>query len=336
MIKVAEWGTGMMGQGLLGYILDRPKDIDLVGVIVTNPAKEGKTVGELLGRPCDVKMTTDFAAVLARKPDVVCINTQSNLHEITDQVVPAIEAGCNVICIAEKISYPWASDAAWGDRIDALARKHGVSVLGTGINPGFMLDALIVMWSSICLRVDKIVATRVNDLSPFGPTVMTGQGVGTTVEQFEKGVADGSIVGHIGFPESINLIARALGWKIDRIEETREPIVTKVERSTPHVHVAPGDVAGCRHIGRGYVGDELKIELIHPQQIHPQLEGQDTGDYIEIHGDPDVNMANKPEIPGGKGTYASTGNYIPLMQDAPAGMLTVVDMPLPRFWTPTV
>jgi 2,4-diaminopentanoate dehydrogenase len=335
MIKVAEWGTGMMGQGLLGFILDRPKDIDLVGVIVTNPAKEGKSTGELLGRPCDVKMTTDFAAVLAKKPDVVCINTQSNLHEITDQVVPALEAGCDVICIAEKLSYPWASDAAWAERIDGLAKNHGVSVLGTGINPGFMLDALIVMWSSICLRVDKIVATRVNDLSPFGPTVMTGQGVGTTVEQFEKGVADGSIVGHIGFPESIHLIARALDWEIDRIEETREPIVTKVERSTPHVHVAPGDVAGCRHIGRGYVGGEPKIELIHPQQIHPELEGVDTGDYIEIHGDPNVNMANKPEIPGGKGTYASTGNYIPLMKDAPAGMLTVVDMPLPRFWTPS-
>jgi hypothetical protein len=336
MIKVAEWGTGMMGQGLLGYILDRPKDIDLVGVIVTNPAKEGKTVGELLGRPCDVKMTTDFAAVLARKPDVVCINTQSNLHEITDQVVPAIEAGCNVICIAEKLSYPWASDPERAELFDKVARENDVSCLGTGINPGFVLDALIVMWSSICLRVDRIVATRVNDLSPFGPTVMTGQGVGTTVEQFEKGVADGSIVGHIGFPESINLIARALGWKIDRIEESREPIVTKVERETPHVHVAPGDVAGCRHIGRGYVGDELKIELIHPQQIHPHLEGQDTGDYIEIHGDPNVNMSNKPEIPGGKGTYASTGNYIPLMKDAPAGMLTVVDMPLPRYWTPSV
>ena len=94
MIKVAVWGTGMMGQGLLGYILDRPKDIELVGVIVTNPAKEGMTVGELLGRDCDVTMTTDFAAVLAKKPDVVCINTQSNLHEITDQVEPAVEAGC--------------------------------------------------------------------------------------------------------------------------------------------------------------------------------------------------------------------------------------------------
>ncbi len=335
MIKVAEWGTGEMGQGLLRFILDRPNDFELVGCIVTNPAKEGKTVGELLGRDCDVVMTRDSAAVLALRPDVVCINTQSNLHEITGQVEPSIKAGADVICIAEKLSFPWASDAAWADRIDALAREHDVSVLGTGINPGFMLDALIVMWSSICLHIDSIKATRVNDLSPFGPTVMKGQGVGTTVAEFQKGIADGSIVGHIGFPESIGLIARALDWKIDRVEETREPIITSVERSTPHVTVKPGDVAGCRHIGRGYVGDELKIELIHPQQIHPETEGVETGDYIEIHGDPNVNMANKPEIPGGKGTYASTGNYIPLMKAAPAGMLTVVDMPLPRYLTPS-
>ncbi len=335
MIRVAEWGTGMMGQGLLSYILDRPNDIDLCGVIVTNPAKNGMTVGELLGRPCDLAMTTDFQSVLAQKPDVVCINTQSNLHEVDPQIVPAVEAGCNVICIAEKLAYPWASDPQRADRFDRLAREHGVTILGTGINPGFILDALVVMWSSVCLRVDRIEASRVNDLSPFGPTVMKGQGVGTTVEEFEKGVGDGTIVGHIGFPESIMLIAKALGWEIDLIEETREPIVTEVERATQWVTVAPGDVAGCRHVGKGYSKGELKIHLIHPQQIHPQLAGQDTGDYIKIYGDPNVNMANTPEIPGGKGTYASTGNYIPLMKDAPAGMQTVIDLPLPRFWAPT-
>lgn len=336
MIKVAVWGTGMMGQGLLGFILDRPNDIELVGVIVTNPAKEGKAVGELLSRSCEVKMTADFEAVLALKPDVVCINTQSNLHEITSQVEPSIKAGCNVLCIAERLSYPWASDPAWAERFDALAKEYGVSVLGTGVNPGFILDALIVMWTSICLRVDRIEASRVNDLSPFGPTVMASQGVGTTVAQFEAGIADGTIVGHIGFQESINLIAKAVGWSIDEIIETREPIVTKVERSTAHVRVAAGDVCGCRHIGRGYSHGELKIELVHPQQIHPEMEGVDTGDYIKVIGDPNVQMVNSPEIPGGKGTYASTGNYIPLILAAAPGIQTVVDMPLPRFWAPTV
>lgn len=335
MIKVAVWGTGMMGQGLLRYILDRPADIDLVGVIVTNPAKHGVPVCDLLGGKCATRMTTDSAAVLARRPDVVCICTQSNLYEVESQIEPCVRAGANVLCIAEKLAYPWASDPVWTGRFDALAKEHGVSILGTGINPGFALDALIVMWSSVCLRVDRIEAQRVNDLSPFGPTVMASQGVGTSVPEFERGVAEGTIVGHMGFPESIGLVARAFDWEIDEIVETREPIVTAVERSTTHVRVAPGDVCGCRHIGRGYSRGELKIELIHPQQIHPELEGVQTGDYIHIVGDPEIRMSNVPEIPGGKGTYASTGNYIPLICAAPPGMLTVVDMPLPRYWAPT-
>ena len=335
MIKVAVWGAGMMGQGLLDYILDRPDDIDLVGVIDRHPEKHGRTVGEVTGRDCDVPVTADVGSVLARKPDVVCILTASNLNEISDQIEPTVVAGCNVICIAETLAFPWASDPDWAARFDALAKEHGVSILGTGINPGFVLDALPIALSSICLRVDRIEASRVNDLSPFGPTVMVSQGVGTTVEEFERGVAEGTIVGHIGFHESIGLIARALGWEIDEIVETRAPIVTSVERATPHVHVAPGDVCGCRHVAWGYSKGELKIELVHPQQIRPEAEGQDTGDYIKILGDPNVSMSNQPEIPGGKGTYASVGNYIPLMSDARPGVVTVVDLPLPRFWSPS-
>jgi len=335
MIKVAVWGAGMMGQGLLGYILDRPNDIELVGVIDRHPEKHGLTVGHCVGRDCDMAITADHDAVLALKPDVVCILTASNLHEIADQVEAAVRAGSNVIGIAETLAYPWASNPAWAERFDALAKEHGVSILGTGINPGFVLDALPIALSSVCLRVDRIEASRINDLSPFGPTVMESQGVGTTVEQFEAGVADGSIVGHIGFQESIRLIARAFGWEIDRIEETRAPIITSVERETPSAHVAPGDVCGCRHIGWGYSGDELKIELVHPQQIRPEAEGQETGDYIKIYGDPNITLAIQPEIPGGKGTYASVGNYIPLIGGAPAGIVTVLDMPLPRFSSPS-
>jgi 4-hydroxy-tetrahydrodipicolinate reductase len=336
MIKVAVWGTGMMGQGLLGYILDRPKDIELVGVIDRHPEKHGRTVGEVTCRVCDIPVTADSAAVLALKPDVVCVLTASNLHQITDQVEAAVRAEADVICIAETLAYPWATDPEWAERIDALAREHGVSVLGTGVNPGFVLDALPILLSSACLHIERIEAARINDLSPFGPTVMESQGVGTTVEQFNAGIADGSIVGHIGFQESVGLIAYALGWEIDEVVETREPIVSTVERETPHVHVAPGDVAGCRHIARAYSKGELKIELVHPQQIHPELEGIETGDYITIVGEPNISFHDGPEIPGGKGTYASTGNYIPLIGAAPAGIVTVVDLPIPRFWSPTV
>ena len=137
MIKVAVWGTGMMGQGLLGFILDRPKDIELVGVIVTNPAKEGRTVGELLGRPCDVRMTTDFdVGARRRSPTSSASARRASCTRSPTRSSRAVKAGANVICIAEKLAYPWASDPEWAERFDALAKEHGVSILGTGVNPG--------------------------------------------------------------------------------------------------------------------------------------------------------------------------------------------------------
>jgi 4-hydroxy-tetrahydrodipicolinate reductase len=240
-----------------------------------------------------------------------------------------VEAGVNLVTIAEEMALPEAQQPELARQIDELAKKTGVTVLGTGINPGFILDAQVVMLSSACLRVDRIEAARINDLSPFGPTVMQTQGVGTTPEEFERGIKSGAIVGHIGFPESIRMIADAVGLKVDRIEETRKPIISNVYRETPHVKVQPGMVAGCEHIGIGYCNGKEVIKLVHPQQIHPHLENVKTGDYINIFGDPEVHMSNQPEIPGGKGTMAVAVNSIPNVVRATAGLKRMVDLPIP-------
>ena len=181
-----------------------------------------------------------------------------------------------------------------------------------------------------CLKIDRIKASRINDLSPFGKTVMETQGVGTTPEEFKRGLEKGDIVGHIGFQQSIAMIGNAVGWRIDRIEETREPIISITERKTAVAHVKPGMVAGCRHTGRGFCGDELKIELIHPQQILPAIEGIETGDYIDIYGEPDIHLSIKPEIPGGKGTIALATNMIPEVINAAPGLLNMSELPVPK------
>ncbi|HBW38460.1 MAG TPA: NADP-binding protein, partial [Desulfosporosinus sp.] len=229
----------------------------------------------------------------------------------------------------EEMAYPWAQEPELAKHIDSLAKEYGVSVLGTGINPGFVLDTLILAMTGPCLEVDHIKATRINDLSPFGPTVMQTQGVGVSVEAFEAGLQSGEIVGHVGFKESIHLLAKTLGWKLDRIEETRFPIISKVYRETEHVKVEPGHVAGCKHSAIGYVDGVPKIELIHPQQVLPQLEGIETGDYIDISGQPDIHLVLKPEIPGGLGTMAMAVNMIPQVLAARPGLLSMAELPVP-------
>jgi 4-hydroxy-tetrahydrodipicolinate reductase len=240
-----------------------------------------------------------------------------------------IMAGVNVISIAEEMSDPAAQNPELAQELDALAKQHGVSVLGAGVNPGFVLDLLVVTLTGGCHSVERIDASRVNDLSPYGPTVMKTQGVGTTPEAFRAGVADGSIVGHVGFPESIHMISDALGLGVDRIEQSREPIISTVYRETPHVKVEAGMVAGCAHIGVGYRGDQEVIRLVHPQQIHPQLEKQSTGDYIHIYGKPEVHMAIQPEIAGGVATMGVTVNMIPHVVAATPGLKRMIDLPTP-------
>ncbi|MGM0445618.1 MAG: 2,4-diaminopentanoate dehydrogenase [Bacillota bacterium] len=329
-IKVVLWGMGSMGSGMGKYLVDK-KGVEIVGAIANRESKAGKDVGEFFGldKEVGVKITNDPMSVITEDVDVVLQATSSFVKDVYPQIEEIVKRKVNVISIAEEMAYPMVESKEISEKIDKLAKENNVSVLGTGINPGFVLDLLIIALSGACAKVDKIEAARINDLSPFGPTVMRTQGVGTTVEEFEKGIKDGSIVGHIGFLESINMIADRLGIELDKVEQTREPIVSETHRETEHVKVEPGMVAGCRHIARGYSDGKEVILLEHPQQIHPGKEGTETGDYIKIKGIPDINMSIQPEIPGGIGTMAVAINMIPVIVGAKAGLVTMKDLPVP-------
>ncbi len=330
-IRVLQWGLGAMGSGMARLMLEKA-GLKIVAAVDGRPDFVGKDLGDVLnvGKKLGVLVTNNPDDVLIQDDvDIVILATTSWTKEQLPDLRKIIRAGINCISIAEEMSDPDAQNPDVGKEIDVLAKEHGISVLGTGVNPGYVLDLLVVTLTGGNHYVERIEASRVNDLSPYGPTVMKTQGVGTTPEEFRSGVADGSIVGHVGFPESIHMISEALGLGVDRIEESREPIISKVQRETPHVRVAPGMVAGCAHIGIGYRGDTEVIKLIHPQQIHPHLEDQDTGDYINIYGKPEIHMAIKPEIAGGVATMGIAVNMIPHVVAATPGLKRMIDLPVP-------
>ncbi|MCL4407493.1 MAG: 2,4-diaminopentanoate dehydrogenase [Thermotogae bacterium] len=330
MYRVLVWGIGAMGSGIVKDILKK-KTLELVGVVETGRKElEGKSLGDYLEVKSDIKISSDAKkAILSLDPDLVIIATTSFVPTVFPMIKASVENSANVITLAEEMAYPWVDYPELSHRMDSMAKNHNVSILGTGINPGFVLDTLILSLTGTCLDVKKIKAQRINDLSPFGAEVMRTQGVGTTVKAFEDGIRSGKIVGHVGFRQSISMIADALGWELGKIEEEREPIISKTHRETPYAKVEPGQVAGCKHVGRGIVGGEVKIELIHPQQIHPEAENVKTGDFIQIEGDPNISLEIKPEIPGGKGTMAMAVNMIPKVIEARPGLLTMKDMQIP-------
>jgi 4-hydroxy-tetrahydrodipicolinate reductase len=192
------------------------------------------------------------------------------------------------------------------------------------------MDMLVVMMTGCCYDIEHITSRRVNSLSPFGPAVMEEQGIGITEEEFRNGVKTGSLSGHVGFPESINMIAAALGWKLDKIEQSMEPIITDVDRKSAHGFAKAGNVGGCAMKAQGYVDGKVKIEMDHPQQIEPEQVGVQTGDYVIIKGVPNINLVNSPEVPGGIGTIAVGVNMIPHVINARPGLKTMLDLPVPR------
>jgi len=330
-IRVLQWGLGAMGSGIARLVLDKT-GLELVGAIDNRPDYTGEDLGSVLklDRQLGIKVTNQPDEVLNKeKVDIVVIATTSWLVEQAPDLRRIIKAGINCVSIAEEMADPYAQSPELAAELDQLCKQNNATLLGTGVNPGFVLDLLVVVLTGGNHQVERIEASRVNDLSPYGPTVMRSQGVGITPAAFKAGIEDGSIVGHVGFPESIHMISDALGLGIDRIEQVREPIISQVYRETPHVKVQPGMVAGCAHTGIGYRGEKEVIRLVHPQQIHPHLEGQETGDTIHIFGKPEIHLAIKPEIAGGIATMGLAVNMIPRVYSATPGLKRMIDLPVP-------
>src|SRR6056297_2131607 len=347
-IKVLIWGFGAMGS-TMGRMCAGINGLEISGVCDMAPERVGKSVAAAL-KERDAAETEasggdaypaylehviigdDIDRVIQESgAEIALLATDSFVDTALPKIEKLVRKGLNVVSTAEEMAYPWLSHPEESAQMNRLARKHNVSILGTGINPGFVMDLLVVMLSGVCRSVTGVRAERVNSLSPYGPAVMEEQGVGLAPEEFAEKVRSGELAGHVGFIQSIGMVCDALGWKLDKtVEQSMEPIVSKVERKAPYISIAPGMVAGCDMRASGYVDGKRALEYVHPQQIEPELEGTNTGDYITIEGDPSISLQVKPEIPGGIGTAALCVNMIPQVVKADAGLKTMLDLPVPR------
>ncbi len=332
-IKVVVWGFGAMGKGMVEMLASK-KGVLITGVCDLDKTLVGTSIFDHVSNKLqheDVIITNDIDSLLIKEQcDICLLATDSFTRNAYDKIVRVVSKGINCISTAEEMAYSKASEPELTKKMDVLAKKHGVTILGTGINPGFIMDLLVVALSGVMSDVESIDVKRVNSLSPFGPVVMEEQGVGITVEEFHKGCDQKTLSGHVGFKESVYMIADALGIKLDDFKQQMKPIVTTVDRRSTYGEALKGHVAGVDMTAQGYIDDKVFIDMQHPQQIEPHLEGTSTGDYITIKGTPLVNMSITPEIDGGIGTIAMCVNMIPHVLNARPGLKTMIDLPVPR------
>ncbi len=332
-VKVVIWGFGAMGRGMAQMLMLK-KGVEITGVCDVNPAIIGVDIRTLIDVETDhpeVIIQSDIDGILNHhRPDIVLLCTDSFVKGAYEKIKKVVSYGINLISTAEEMAYPMASEPELAKQIDHLAKAFNVTVLGTGINPGFIMDLLVVALSGTMVDVEHIAAKRVNSLSPFGPTVMHEQGVGLSLGEYHHLVADEKLAGHVGFHQSVMMIADALGVKLDDFQQQMEPIVTTIDRKSTYGEAKAGHVAGINMTGQGLVNGNVFIDMMHPQQIEPEMEGTHTGDYITLKGTPNIHMAITPEINGGIGTIAMCVNMIPHVINAKPGLKTMIDLPVPR------
>jgi hypothetical protein len=260
--------------------------------------------------------------------DVVVIATTSFLAEIADDVRDAVEAGSNVITTAEEAAYPWANDAAIAERLDALARSRGVTVLGAGLNPGFAFDALVLTACGVVPEVESLLVERVVDVSGFGATVLRRIGVGHSPESFEEGRRSGTVTGHVGFPQSMRVVAGRLGVEIERIDRELEPIFAEQELAASSLVVEPGQTAGFRQRYAAIADGKLWFEALFTGHVSPAEIGVEPRDAITIRGPyGGVNMAVTPGMNPQSGSSSVVANSIRRVVEAAPGWTTVGDLP---------
>jgi len=328
-VKVVQYGVGDVGLRCMKALLEK-EGVEVVGAIDIDPAKVGRDVGELtgIGRQTGVIVSSDADAVLSQtKPDIVVHLTSSYLEKIYPQLVQCISHGANVFSLSEELSYPWLVSSSLANALDELAKRHGVTVVGGGVNPGFINDVLPVILTFFCGKIDKIKMERIQDARPRRKAFQKKIGAGlASVEEFQRAVEERRITKHVGMTQSIALITYALKWNLDKIEELPpEPAIAKQPVESEYFRVKTGQVAGARQFARG-IKDGKEVITI---DFQAYLGAPESYDAITIEGVPNIYQ----KISGGwdveTAIVNSIINNIPRVINAPPGLFTVVDLPVP-------
>jgi 4-hydroxy-tetrahydrodipicolinate reductase len=322
-VRVVQFGCGPIGCSVIRYARNRP-DIEVVGAIDISASLVGRDLGEVAGidDKLGVLVSAEADAILSQtKPDVVFLTTSSSLRVIYAQVGKCIEAGANVISTCEELAYPYRKEPQISADIDKKARDKGVTVLATGVNPGFVMDAWPLFMTGVCQQVKKIKAVRVQDASPRRGPFQKKIGAGRTLEEFNELVAAGTLK-HVGLPESIAMIASGLGWELDEITESIEPVVARSRVKTDSVTVEPEQAAGVRQVGRGIRARDELITL----EFEAYVGAPESYDAVYITGTPNLEVVIRGGTHGDIATAAITVNCIHRVMDAPPGLLTMKDL----------
>src|SRR6267143_4562291 len=325
-IRAIQYGVGPIGASIARLMREK-QAIEIIGAIDTDPAKIGRDLGEVVGAtdaPWGVAISADAKEVLEQNADVVMHSTSSSLAKVMNQLLMCLEAESCIVSTYEELSYPFRTYPELAAQLDTAAKEWGVALVGTGVNPGFVMDKLVVTLAAMSQRIEHAKALRIVDASKRRLPLQKKIGAGMSVDEFRAQVAAG-VIKHVGLPESVAMVADGLNLPVDEITETIEPKVATERVLTEFLTVEAGQAAGGHQIARGSSKDGKELVYL---ELQMYVGAKDPADTVELKGLPNISLV----IPGGShgdiATASVVVNSIPVILDAPAGLRTSRDLPI--------
>ena len=333
-IRVVLVGYGSANRAVMELALERPW-LEVTGIVVRSPARNGEPAADRVpGAPAGLRCSTDLAGTLAAaRPDVAIVATHTRLADILPVLETVAASGTPIVCTAEDLAFIEPDDSPAAARILELAQTNGVPIVASGANPGFVLDLWPLTLTSLAWDVERLHARRIVDVSVFGPRVRASLGIDMTPDAFRAGIDDGSVVGHAGFPESLRILASAMGRTLDRIEVVSEPILAERPLSLPDgTVVEAGRTAGADQRATGWFGGEPWLEISMTLHIDPPSAGLSPTDRIELSGRHGLRVTVDPGCRALLSTAAMLVNGLPRAVAAAPGVYRPGDLPASPPW----
>lgn len=326
-LRIVQIGMGPLGRMMSEYVTQRP-DLRLIGAVDRDPSLVGRGLGELCRFPANaaeakIRVKGSLREVVrTAQADAALLTTTSDLERIVPQIMDVMACGLHTVTTCEELVYPWLTAPGLAAEIDGAAKKRGVCVIATGVNPGFMMDTLPIVLSAVCQRVDAVKVYRVQDASirrlPFQKKI----GAGLAPAEFEAREKEGTLR-HVGLTESMHMIASRFGWKLDRTEEILTPVIAEHRVPSEPMIIEPGMAAGVQQIGMGYTGNVERITLT----FRASIGEPDPHDTVEIVGEPNLVSRIAGGVNGDVATCAVAINAVFRVSGAAPGLKTMVDIP---------
>jgi 2,4-diaminopentanoate dehydrogenase len=325
-VPVVVMGLGFIGQLIARAALASP-EVTLVGAVDVSPQLAGKKLGELIGDPsASIRVEKDLRSALGRHKDVVVLHsTGSRLQDVQAELLGAVRAGANVISTCEELAFPWVTHEELASELEGAARKAGVSVLGCGVNPGFVFDRLVATAGQVCGPVRRVFAERIVDARTRREALQRKIGAGLTEEEFAD-LSDKDQIGHLGLLESAALCSLGLGLDCDDFEEELTAVIAEEDITGGAFPVKKGRVAGIFQTAIGLEDGQERVRL----ELTLAVGADNPGDRIVIDAEPRLELEMKGGIAGDLATANILVNAAPRVLAAEPGLLTVLDLPAGR------